>query len=172
VEPSYFLLALGAVAVVELALSGTWNQFYFSTGLPLFRAEVSLPRTQGEPPGAERLQGALQSKWLATLLFRKVSPDTMAFREKAIGEYFRLSYTPIMHGLVRFNRSGASFSVTGYANWTGLALIVYVLSLSIAYGKTWWSFFALFGVVGGVCYAIQARRFRGVANAVEESWGN
>lgn len=149
------------VAIAEIALSGTWAEFYFRRGLPLFRRRVQLP---GIPALAEEELAAAHSGGLsAPLVFKRFSAHEVAFREKAFG-FHLFSYTPIMHGLIRYEPEEGCIHVIGWANWFILALAALSVWMFRDINDIMFPVF-LVGVVG-VIYAIQAHRYSSVARVL------
>jgi hypothetical protein len=77
-----------------------------------------------------------------------------------------MTYTPVMHGLLSFDRCQGIVSVTGYANWFPLAFVFFFFE-GIAQHDDLFFAFALFAILG-VIYAIQASRFSNIAKVVVE----
>jgi len=113
------------IVIAELIVSGTWQRFYFTTGIPLFKKSIRLP----DPPELsenllnERFPGGF---WVP-LRFKQMSPHEIAFRETLICFHF-MNYTPVMHGLVRYDQKMNELHVIGFANWFIVALIIFFAS--------------------------------------------
>lgn len=142
-----------AVAIVEIVLSLRWNKFYFSSGVPVFRQELAAHSPKPELPSSQRMEDRLSKSAFPPLQFRQLDSDRLGFREEAAGTWLRFSHTPVMHGLLRFNRPGARVEVIGFLNWF---VLVFVFAVVIA-------FLALI-------YVIQAKRFRQVATYALQEW--
>ena len=72
-----------------------------------------------------------------------------------MGGFFRLSYTPVMHGLLVFDRSTCRVVVLGLANWSTLAFAVAWVVATMAMDAAGLGFFVV--ALLGAIYAIQAR---------------
>ncbi len=76
-----------------------------------------------------------------------------------------VGYPAVMHGVVELGQDGRRIVVTGYANWTPLAISLWCVRFGFAE--------LLIGIFV-VMYFVQVRRFRGVAAAAAgraEDWG-
>jgi hypothetical protein len=160
-----FAIVFG-IALAEMLLSGTWARWYFRLGIPIFRREYESRAYAGELPTAEALAEPLANSVFPAIVFRSFGDGLYGFRERAWPPSFRLSYTPIMRGIVRFDGTSSRVVVLGMANW-----------FPLAFAYLWLSFvgsdsgFALFFVaLLGAIYAIQAARFRNVGMAAAEAW--
>jgi len=159
---------LVAVAVVEIVLSLRWNKAYFSTGIPIFRQELSAQSPKPELPSSQRMEDRLSKSAFPPLQFRQLDSDDMGFREKAAGAWLRLSYTPVMHGLLRFDRSGARLEVIGFLNWFVLVFVLAGIMAAFSFQAPVFLVF-LVGVLA-LIYMIQAKRFRQVATYALQEW--
>ncbi len=112
---------VAAILFVEIVLSAKWNLFYFTRGLPIFIRRVDRVVTL-EEVSLDDLQKSTATVAGTPILFRRLSPEAIAFREKGLGG--SIHYMPIMHGLIRRRPEEASIVVLGMANWYIVALIV------------------------------------------------
>ena len=151
------------VAGVEMFLSGTWSTFYFTVGLPIFRRRV--PMTTLAAGAEQRLEEAHAGGMAAPLVFRRLSNTQIAFREKAFG--FRLlSYTPIMHGLIRHESEQGDVYVVGFANWFS---VIFAGAWVMVTRKFEPMMLVVLFLVFGLLYAIQAYRYSSVARFLDSS---
>jgi hypothetical protein len=155
------------IAIVELIVSGTWQHFYFTTGIPLFKKSAILSGPPELSAGLlnERYSGGL---W-APLRFRQMSPHEVAFREAFL--CFRLmNYTPVMHGLVRYDESMNELQVIGLANWFAPLFIVFFIAFAWSFSGSGGEIALMFTVfpIGlfALLYFIQFKRFNGVFKAL------
>ena len=109
-----------AITIVEIVLSAKWNRFYFTVGLPIFIRRVDRVTSLQDQSLHELLQVATTVA-ATPLLFRRLGPDVIAFREKAFGG--SIHYTPIMHGVILRRPEEATAVVLGLVNWYIVALI-------------------------------------------------
>ncbi len=161
-------LAVLAVALIEMFLSGTFNRFYFTVGLTLFRHEVRTFSAAAPIPTAEELERRLNESVLPSLVFRLLGPAQYAFRERAWSGFFRVGYTPVMHGLLAFDRTNSRVRVLGLANWFVLAFTTFFVYVAYSLGTPWIPVF-LVALLGAI-YVIQARRFREVGVMAASQW--
>lgn len=148
------------VALVELWLSSTWNAFYFTVGLPIFRRRIDRPSGLGDVD-LEELQRRCATAAGAPILFRRFDADRIAFREQAGGGV--IHYMPIMRGLIRHQREEASIVVTGLVKWYVVAAVVVGVvwaGRDIVYALPY------VALAFGVLYLIQGVRFWRLASAL------
>ena len=167
-ETAGFAIVL-AVVLVEWILSGLFNKFYFTFGIPLFRRELTCTSGETSPPPPEELEEALPSTAYYPLAFHELDESRYGFRERFWGGgFFKFHYTPLMHGLLTFDRDTKRVRVTGFANWSAIALVIFlVVSLAKADVMHFGVFFA---AVLALLYGIQAYRFGKVAQVAADAW--
>jgi hypothetical protein len=125
------LAIVAAVLVAEVILAMRWNRFYLTFGLPIFVKRVDRLGNL-EDVSIEYLQKRTATAAGTPLLFRRLDPDLIAFREGGFGGFFH--YTPLMHGLIRRNQGESSVSVIGFANWfvvIGTIVLVVILRRNV-----------------------------------------
>ncbi len=160
------LLILAVIA--ESILSGRWARFYFLIGLTLFKKSFTFA---GEPHlSAEELSQHFGHGISTPIVFHELDQDAIGFREKMFS--FRLFHnTPIMHGLIRVDRSHREISVTGFANWFPIVFAIVFLSTfpRVLIEKEGFGFFILFFfAMLAILYAIQFSRFIKIFEQVKE----
>jgi hypothetical protein len=163
---------LFGIAVLEVALSATWNDFYFRFGIPIFVWEIPIPKAAKSLPRVTDVEQALlvHNKLFAPITFRRASSDTFFFREHFSSSFFRVSYSPVMHGQLTFDASTAVVRVLGFANWSVLAFLAFFATLAAVFGSTGYFFLiALLGILSSI-YLVQFIRFRTVAMVAAECW--
>ncbi|MGQ0600540.1 MAG: hypothetical protein ACT4QE_02445 [Anaerolineales bacterium] len=163
--------------LVEVVLSATWNQSYFTIGLPIFSQLVSVTPKHPKLPSTDQLESHFQHMLAPSLVFKKLTTNQYGFRESMFEfKFFAFRYTPIMHGLLQFDSENkeSQVVVTGYANWTVSVLLTIGLASTLPAIIN-----SLPGSLGGllivglflsVLYVIQAVRFRNVALVAAQLW--
>jgi hypothetical protein len=165
------LLAVLAIVAVEVFLSGTLSSFYFTVGIPIFRRESVSPRTANAPPSTKRLEVSFGRGAYAGMIFRRLNDSQYAFRELMWDGFFRFHYTPMMHGLMTFDRDNGKVRVVGMANWFPIAFIaLFVFSLRDFEPSEAAGFGAFLCGLVAFIYAIQARRFSQIAATAAALW--
>jgi hypothetical protein len=118
---------------VEMILLATWNQFYFTVGLPIFIRQVQLKAFSFTPLDTGRMESEFKN-WHASFMrksldFKKFDTNLYAFRERLdpIG-------IDIMRGILVFDQTQLQVIVKGYANywvilWVLLNLVIFVWSI-------------------------------------------
>jgi hypothetical protein len=149
-------LALVSAAVLELVLWLIIFPPYFRFGLPLYSAEVPISTPLQRAPNAREMRESQVPSLLVPFEFRDVGSGSLGFRE-SLGPFFRVSYPPLMHGLVRFVPGENSIRVVGYANLFTCAIFgSFIVPALWLQGSGFSVAVLLFGIG---CYMLQARRF-------------
>lgn len=149
-----------AVVVAEIVLSAKWNRAYFTVGVPIFQRRIA--RVEGLANVTfEDLQRSAATVAAAPLVFHRLDPNLIAFREKPFGG--TMHYAPLMRGVIRHKDGEASVVLQGLMNWSFVALtLVFVIAL----GKDFRHIVPYFAAAFGVLYLIQGVRFNRVAKAL------
>jgi hypothetical protein len=149
-----------AITIVEIVLSAKWNRFYFTAGLPIFIRRVDRATSLEDQSLHELLQVATTVA-ATPLLFRRLAPDVIAFREKAFGG--SIHYMPIMHGVIRRRPEEATAVVLGLVNWYIVALIV---MFAILLGSDFIGVVPYLLAAVSIVYLIQSVRYGRIAKAL------
>ena len=170
-DMGYLMIALFAVAITEIVVTGTWQGFYFRLGIPLFRKKLDLPEA---PELSTDLLCQRFCKGVTTpLVFRRISPNEIAFRESIVS--CRLNYTPVMHGLIRYDEVVKVLYVVGWANWYAPMFLVFFagIAFSMSPGELGFGIMMILGAlcVLAVLYAIQYSRFDDVYEMIVSESG-
>jgi hypothetical protein len=168
-----FIFALGllAVIVVEMLLQATWNHWYFTTGVPLFKMERAVHGAV-VPPAIETVIDRMQTAVSTRLRFRAMGPTEHAFREKLIGS----RSAPIMRGLITYDYHEGKIRLRGYAHWHVLFLVLdwyaYLISNrpSVSSFPGLWLSVLVPLLLYGVFYLFQIRKFRKIFAIAAEMW--
>ena len=154
---------VGVITIIEIVLSAKWNAFYFTVGLPIFVRRIDRVVVMQDQSIEELMQAATTIAG-TPLLFRRLAPDVIAFREKPFGG--SIHYMPIMHGVIRRRPEEATAVVLGLANWYIVALIV---MFAVLLGSGFIDVAPyLLGAVA-IVYFIQAIRYGRVAKALRRT---
>jgi hypothetical protein len=160
VHPAVGIAVVAVTAIVEMVLSVKWNRTYFTAGLPIFIRRVeSLRRI--EDVSLENLQQSTATAAATPLLFRRLGPDAIGFREAFGGG--ALHYTPIMHGVIRARENQPTLDVVGYVNWFAVAILV---MLAVNLGRLFLTIAPFFAAAVAIVYFIQSVRYGRVAKAL------
>lgn len=153
--------AILVVLIVEIFLSGAWIPFYFRNGLPLFQRRVQMAQAFTRLPSPEEIEGSLKRGYMPSLVVHSLDSHTYAFREKLF-ELNLVGYTPIMHGLLSFNPERAEVVVTGFANWSVLALCFTAAFVFVEWPDILFLWFPV-AIVASI-YVVQSRRYAAVGD--------
>jgi hypothetical protein len=165
VRSNDFLAIAGVVlvavtAILELVLSVKWNRAYFTAGLPIFIRRVESLRRLDDV-SLDDLAQSTATVAGTPLLFRRLGPDAIAFRESYGGG--SLHYHAIMHGVIRARENQPTLDVIGYANWfviAGVVVLALWLGRQIVYVAPW------LGAALVIVYFIQSLRYARVAKVL------
>jgi hypothetical protein len=156
------LTIVAAVIVAEVILAMTWNRFYLTFGLPIFVKRVERLAAL-EDVSLEYLQNRTATAGGTPLVFRRLDPNLIAFRESGLGGV--IHFTPLMRGLIRHNQGEPSVAVIGFANWfivVGTIVLVVALRRDVVNTAP----FYLFAIA--TLYLIQGVRFWRLSRALRE----
>jgi len=167
----YLGAALVVVIVLELVLTGSWAAVYFQVGIPIFRKRFSYTGEPVEELQADELSAEYERTFAPSVLFRRLGPGEIAFREKIL-QLRLLSYTPVMHGIIRDDRFERTVSVTGYANWFPLSFVVFWYAALFDFGlePSMLIFVIAPFLVLGLIYGIQYRLFRKIFQSAKSRY--
>ncbi len=153
-------VVLVVVTVVELIAAGRWSPSYFRSGIRLFRKTVPYGGQLTGPELLDALNWRFRGRVWPPLRFRQIGANEYAFREKII-QICWITYTPVMHGLVRVGEDSAT--VTGYANWWPLLFFLLFVCPAVADIGGYGGIFVFGGLLlFTLIYGTQARRFNQV----------
>ena len=117
------VISLGAVLalfLIELALGLRWSRWYCNTGLPIFWRRIE--RASGLADlDLDALQKSCATAAGAPIVFRRIGPELIAFREKPFGG--SMHYFPIMRGVIRHRREESSVLIAGLVKWWVIAVV-------------------------------------------------
>ncbi len=157
-----FFLIIVLIAIAELIVSGTWQPFYFTWGIPIYWKSVRL----SAPPelSIDILNNQFSQDEYIPFLFKRINRHEIAFRE-VFFSLQRINYTPIMHGLIRYDDKIKELKIIGLVNWFSPLFIMFLISISIS----WSIFVPIIGIMLIVLFTgffIQYRRFSGICKAL------
>jgi hypothetical protein len=154
-------LALVTIALAEVIAAAAWWEVYYRRGLLLFRHQAPLIGPNWHAPTIGALESHFKLGVGPTLTFRTLSGGEIAFRARVF-ELRLLSYTPVMHGLLRVDPWSRAVVVEGRANWFILAFVAGVVTVMSRQVPVWE--FLPFPLLGlGAIYIAQARQYARVA---------
>lgn len=156
------LAIVGVVIIAEVILAMRWNRFYCTVGLPIFVKRVERLGSLEDIP-LETLQKKTATAAGTPLVFRRLGPDLIAFRESGIGGI--LHYTPLMRGIVRRKEGESTVAVIGFANWFIVAGTVVLL---VMLRRDFLNILPMFLLAIGVLYLIQGVRFWRLSRALRD----
>lgn len=160
-------IAMMGLLILEAALAGTWNRFYFTFGVPLFIKRVPVNLFSFPPLDYARLEAEFSASWSSkSLVFKEYETGLIAFREKLLEMRWGKSSSEVMHGVLILDQNNQQVEVRGLANWWFIALTALFVFVSIGLGSNGLLLAGFYVVIMGVVYYLQARRFSKVAEAV------
>jgi len=166
-----FFVLFASIPFIEMLLSGFWNRLYFTIGLPLLILRVSVGLHHINIPSQTQLEEQFRSGWGSSLVFRELDVNKFAFREK-IFQFRLFAYTPIMHGLLFFDRDNGKVVVKGLANWFMVLFFLIWIIAAIFADNPFIIFASLLLIVlfFGILYLVQFYRYSKVAVFAAQAW--
>lgn len=119
--------SLFGLAIIDWVMLGNWVRGYYQFGVPVYKKDFTYTRDQSNNNLLNFLDN--HNKNLSPpFAFHIFDTDTVAFREQYKMRFSswggkQRSYTPMMHGIIRFDRISRKVTVTGIANWLSLLFI-------------------------------------------------
>lgn len=162
----------------ELLLSATWHSTYFRYGIPIYRQTLKANGYPGQPPSAQAVEKAVPTGIWTGIAVHQLDKDILAFREKLIEwRFFRMNYTPLMHGAMKFDKESGSLKVVGFLNGFPVFFVLMFIGFLVTMIVTTHRFsgviliFPLFMVgLFTFIYSIQSSRFNTVAKTAVQLW--
>lgn len=103
------------------------------------------------------------SGWSAPMLVRQIGDNLFAFREKLL--HFGMGYTPVMHGIIKYDPYVGRIEVRGNANWFPIFFsCLFIGDMSFDISTIVFPLF-LIGILTAI-YFMQKKRFRQVEQVV------
>ena len=143
------------ICIIEYLLSGTWQPLYFRVGIPVFKKSILIKNKINLH--LDELNEEFNGKYASPIVFREIKDNVVAFRE-ALFTFRLLSYTPVMHGLIRSTRT--KIEVVGYANWYALSFWLLTAYFSFQIFDFEIIFMLFVTVMLGSIYYVQYRRYK------------
>jgi hypothetical protein len=140
----YGVLGLLLLLIVESILSIAWQPLYFRIGIPAFSKKARLT----SPPllAEDLLNAQFDDKNLPPLRFKQLSNNEIAFRP-AVFSFRLIAYTPVLHGLIRYDENSRELRVLGLLNWFP---ILFTVGLLVAI----WHPVFFFDIVGSIMFTL------------------
>jgi len=160
-----FILGFGCIVLAGLAdfiLTRRWNRAYFTYGIPIFVRRIPKPAGIADL-SLEELETSSRTAGGAPLLFHRLDPNVIAFRDQVFGG--TVHYVPIMHGVIRYDATEGVVRVTGLLNWFVIAFIAVFTALL---GRKIVELLPMLALVYGVIYLIQFVRYNRVAKKLAQ----
>lgn len=158
----YVVAGLLVMLILESILAIRWNRAYYTYGLPIYVRRVERPRGLADVDLETLVKGSATVAG-AQLMFYRLGPDRIAFREKVFGGF--IHYTPIMSGVIVHRTEESAVVVVGRVKWFMLA---FVASFMVLLGKDFLELAPLLLLGVALIYLIQATRFSRVAKALQQ----
>ncbi|MCL2076552.1 MAG: hypothetical protein FWH15_09005 [Betaproteobacteria bacterium] len=165
---NHAIVIILSIVALEMLFQLTFTRFYFQVGIPIFRRTIKC-HFGGKPiPSPDEIEWFMPESRHQQLCFRSLDSSNIGFRER----FFDLKalffhYTPVMHGLLSFDLRRGVISVTGYVNWSTVALI-FVFFFLVKDKDVILLFAVGSAAILGIIYGIQAKRFSNVAEVAAD----
>ena len=158
----YLFFGLMAVFVLDLVLSTLWFRPYYRWGIPIFRRTRSLESSAQELPSVGDLTTRFGNRFWSPIVFRRIAPNTYAFRHRVWG-----GYTPVMYGVLTLDTASSVLTCVGKPTGFILAFTVATVLIPVFMGMYPFSVVVV-GVILGVYY-LETKRFERILDGVYES---
>lgn len=139
-------------------------RWYFSQGIPLFRASCKAPDWPRDMDTGSLLEEHQPKSIFAPFKFRQFDPDTIGFRESSgLSGFWKWHYTPVMRGVLKLDRLNRTVTIHGYAGYSMLLLVpaatAHTLSKPMGWIEAAAVVFFITLIIGGI-YLTQAIRYQ------------
>lgn len=126
---------LFGIAIIDWIMLGNWVRFYYLLGIPLYKRSFTYTRDLSNMALIDKLDNHIISLNQPFGL-KEFDRDTVAFREAykfqmSFGEKKQRGYSPMMHGVIRFDRITRKVTITGIGNWFTFFFIPGFIFLSV-----------------------------------------
>jgi hypothetical protein len=172
------------LAIVEIFLLNSWNRWYFTWGIPLFRRKYNNDGVSSlhKWPTASRIECLYTAKGIQfpAITVCELSTTEYAFRHKWFTFGQSRSF-PVIRGLLLWDITSGAVIVVGYANWyTILFLALWIWPIVLTNVLVWPVVLAnalvsvlvglFFTTLVGLLYVIQSRCFDEVGKLAIQAW--
>ena len=130
-----FSVLLGAFLIDVLA-GLTWWPPYFRIGIPLFVRKQPIQQVLPELPDATELSEKFSGSWVMPIRFKRLSSTQIAVRESFWGGFFKLTYTPLAHGLLDVESNTRELKIVGRANAFSLVFIAFAIPTVVRFSAS------------------------------------
>ncbi|HEV7767392.1 MAG TPA: hypothetical protein VGQ76_20495 [Thermoanaerobaculia bacterium] len=158
----YSFAALLVLLILESILAIRWNRAYYTYGLPIYVRRIERPRGLADVDLETLVKGSATVAG-AQMVFQRLSPDLIAFRERVFGGL--MHYTPIMSGVIVHRTEESAVVVVGRVKWF---VVAFVVTFVVWMGKDFIDIAPFIVGALAVIYLIQAVRFSRVAKALQQ----
>ena len=125
------LIVTGAL---ELFMIGAMPSFYYHLSIPVYFARHHYPEISHISVVQSILENnASQQKGCPKIIYKQLSENELAFREKFYYIRFRFCPTSLlfMHNKIECQPKDNRISVTGYLNWSALVFLLWLILVSL-----------------------------------------
>lgn len=158
------VMLLVLVSLMELVLSAVWAPFYFRYGIPLLRRRYAVPADLELGAAILQLeQNLLRSWWRPAVVFRRLGPTELAFRN-------RFGSRNPLQGLVRLEPGYGRLTITGNL-FSAYLLFPLLMLLFFLGGGVPVLFFLLFTAVFSLILGMQRRHYAEIAGGIAATLG-
>jgi hypothetical protein len=162
-------VVMAAVVVacwVDWLMLLSWNRWYFTTGVPIFRREVA---ARGPIPSPEELEAAFEHGFVIPLAFNRFEHDCTGFRDRLFDMSFRFRSNSfgLAHGVITYDENQQTLTVRAYANWSILAFDAVAISYAVLHPQSAWIGLVGLAVIHGISYGVQRYQLRKLITFLE-----
>jgi hypothetical protein len=172
-------IALIFISIVELFLLGSWNKSYFTFGITVFKKRIAISTTKNiESDIAGFITNFDNEAWLKNMKGKTINNSTLYFREKLIDySFFRLNYTPVMHGNIYIDSENRIVTIKGLLNSYFVFFCAFWIIFATSFNfqeigaqQDYFSKLIFLApiVICFVCYYIQYTKYRKIVRRIAE----
>lgn len=159
-----FVMLVGLEAI-EVFASIFWSPAYFRLGIPVFRATLFC--CDATKLSSAWLNEYYRSTTVPPILFKRLSENSIAFRETHNRIAYLFNFLPVMHGLISQETRECPVKLIGYANWLP---VLFLIGLTLGMRDPQVLIFAF--VFFGIQYVIQLIRFMRLTRLIRTEFGS
>ena len=126
----FFAIIISAL-IIEIILASTWNPIYFRKGLLVYQKTYNVGAKEISIPEPTLLNEKYSSSWKPSFVFKKISANELAYREKIFQISFA-SYTPILHANLCYEPITRELKLKCFANLTIIAFLACLFYLLLS----------------------------------------
>lgn len=163
-----FFISLSFFFFIEGFIKNSWNEIYFTSGIPIFIKRIPVPKPSMKPP---KFHFALQyqSTISNSFRFKEIKSNTFGFQET---KFQLIRYPRLMHGMLFFDDDKYQVVVKGFLNYSiaWLYILFFCMALFFSTGPDIALELLLIISIIGLTYLFERSKYIEIANFASEIW--